>query len=364
MASKNLFRETIEKYRKEILNGKLPYGMLLPPEKQLAEEMKVSRPTIAKVYNALQSEGLVKKKPGSGTQVVFNKDKKRFTFGLLLPGSGETEIFGIVTDQFLVLEKENDFTFLWDGTIANNAEMRQNTAVKICQSYIERKVDGVFFSPLERTHQAHNLNETICKMFDANHIPVILMDRDISPFPNRSRYDIVGIDNFQAGYVLTEHMIREGCEKMYFFHRKDSASTVDSRAAGCRMACFDAGIAFNNESIIIGEPSDNELVSKIRIISKKTGILCANDSTAAVLMSALSKLGKIVQMDLLMAGFDDMKYSKLLQVPLTTYRQPLMDIVRNSYLMMLRRIANPNLVSVNVNLTGKLILRESTHFKN
>lgn len=363
MASKNLFRETIEKYRKEILNGKLPYGTLLPPEKHLAEEMNVSRPTIAKVYNALQSEGLVKKRPGSGTQIVFNRDKKRFTFGLLLPGSGETEIFGIVNDQFLILEKENDFTFLWDGTIANNAEMRQNIVVKICQSYIEKKVDGVFFSPLERTHQAHNLNETICKMFDANHIPLILMDRDISPFPNRSRYDIVGIDNFQAGYILTEHMIRAGCEKIFFFHRKDSASTVDSRVAGCRMACYDSGIAFNTESVIVGEPSDIDLVSKIKIISKKTGLLCANDSTAAVLMSALHNLGKFVQFDFLIAGFDDMKYAKHLQVPLTTYRQPLMDIVRNSFLMMMRRITNPNQVSVNVNLTGKLIIRESTHFQ-
>ncbi len=363
MASKNLFRETIEKYRKEILNGKLPYGSLLPPEKQLAEEMQVSRPTIAKVYNALQSEGLVKKRPGSGTQIVFNKDKKRFTFGLLLPGSGETEIFSIVNDQFLVLEKENNSTFLWDGTIANNAEMRQNIVVKVCQSYIEKKVDGVFFSPLERTHHAHNLNETICKMFDVNHIPVILMDRDIAPFPSRSGYDIVGIDNFQAGYVITEHMIKEGCEIIYFFHRKDSASTVDSRAAGCRMACFDAGISFKNENIIIGEPSDADLVSKIRIISGKTGILCANDSTAAVLMSSLNNLGRIVQIDLLIAGFDDMKYAKVLQVPLTTYRQPLMDIVRNSFLMMLRRIANPNQVPVNLNLTGKMIIRESTRFK-
>jgi GntR family transcriptional regulator of arabinose operon len=364
MASKNLFRETIEKYRKEILNGKLPYGTLLPPENHLAQEMQVSRPTIAKVYNALQSEGLVKKRPGYGTQIVFNKDKKHYTFGLLLPGSGETEIFSIINDQFLLLEKENNSTLLWDGTIANNAEMRQNIVIKICQSYIDRKVDGVFFSPLERTHHAHNLNETICKMFDMNHIPVILMDRDISPFPNRSAYDMVGIDNFQAGYLLTQHMIKEECEKIFFFHRKDSASTVDNRAAGCRMACFDAGIAFSKENIIIGEPSDTELVSTIKIIFGKTGILCANDSTAAVLMSTLSKLGRIVQADLIIAGFDDMKYSKLLQVPLTTYRQPLMDIVRNSFLVMLRRIANPNLVPVNLNLIGKMIIRESTHFQN
>ena len=363
MASKNLFYDTIEKFRKEIVNGKLPFGSLLPPEKELAESMKVSRPTIAKVYNALQNEGLVKKRPGYGTTVVFNKDKKRFTFGLLLPGSGESEIFGIINDQFLVLEKEKDFNCLWDGTIANNAEMRQNIALQICQSYIDKKVDGVFFSPLERTHKAVHINETICKAFDSKNIPIVLIDRDITTFPNRSKYDMVGIDNFHAGYIMTEHLIQGGCEKIYFFHRKDSASSVNIRIAGCRSACFDAGVAFSYENIIAGEPSDTELVGKMKIAPKKTGVLCANDSTAAILMSTLNKLGIPVAKDILIAGFDDMKYAKHLQVPLSSYRQPLLDIVRNSYEMILSRISNPNQTAVNIYLIGKLVMRESTKFK-
>jgi GntR family transcriptional regulator of arabinose operon len=363
MASKNLFYDTIEKFRKEIVNGKLAFGSLLPPEKELAESMKVSRPTIAKVYNALQNEGLVKKRPGYGTTVVFNKDKKRFTFGLLLSGSGESEIFGIINDQFLLLEKEKDFNCLWDGTIANNAEMRQNIALQICQSYVDKKVDGVFFSPLERTHKAVHLNETICKVFDSKNIPLVLIDRDIASFPNRSKYDLVGIDNFHAGYIMTEHLIKGGCEKINFFHRKDSASSVNLRIAGCRSACFDAGISFSDENIIAGEPSDAELVGKMKILPKKTGVLCANDSTAAILMSTLNKLGNPVSIDILIAGFDDMKYAKHLQVQLTSYRQPLPDIVRNSYEMMLSRISNPNQAAVNIHLTGKLIVRESTRFK-
>jgi GntR family transcriptional regulator of arabinose operon len=363
MPPKNLFYDTIGKFRKEIVNGKLPFGSLLPPENELAESMRVSRPTIAKVYNALQNEGLVKKRPGYGTTVIFNKDKKQFTFGLLLPGSGESEIFGIINDQFLVLEKEKDFNCLWDGTIANNAEMRQNIALQICQSYIDKKVDGVFFSPLERTQKAIHLNETICKTFESKNIPIVLIDRDITSFPNRSKYDIVGIDNFHAGYIMTEHLIKVGCEKMYFFHRKDSASSVNIRIAGCRSACFDAGIAFSYDNIVSGEPSDTELVGKMKIVPKKTGVLCANDSTAATLMSTLTKLGNTVPAEVIVAGFDDMKYAKHLQVPLTSYKQPLLDIVRNSYEMILNRISNPNQAAVNIYLTGKLIVRESTRFK-
>jgi GntR family transcriptional regulator of arabinose operon len=362
MASKNLFHNTIEKFRKEIINGKLPFGSLLPPEKELAESMKVSRPTIAKVYNALQNDGLVKKRPGYGTTVVFNKDKKRFTFGLLLPGSGESEIFGIINDQFLLLEKEKDFNCLWEGTIANNAEMRQNIVLQICQSYIDKQVDGVFFSPLERTHKAVHLNETICKFFDSNNIPIVLIDRDITAFPNRSKYDIVGIDNFHAGYIMTEHLLKMGSEILYFFHRKDSASSVNIRIAGCRSACFDAGVSFSSDNIIAGEPSDTELVAKMKIVPKKTGVLCANDSTAALLMSTLNILGNTVATKTLIAGFDDMKFAKHLQVPLTSYRQPLPDIVRNSYEMILSRISNPCQAAVNIHLTGKLIVRESTKF--
>ncbi len=362
MASKNLFQSSIEKLRIEILSGKLSFGSLLPSEKELADSLKLSRPTIAKVYNALQNEGLVKKKAGSGTTVVYNKDKKNFSFGLLFPGSGESEIFRTISDQFLLLEKEKDFNCLWEGTIANNVEMRQEAVLKICHYYFESKVDGVFFAPLERTNKANRLNETVCKFFHSKNIPLILLDRDINSFPHNSRYDIISLDNFHGGYVMAEHLISAGCKKIYFFHRKDSASSVYHRLAGCLTACFDAGIPFNNENIIDAEPSDFDVVRKIKIISKKTGIVCANDSTAAVLMSTFHELGAKVSVDFLIVGFDDMEYAKNLHVPLTSYRQPLMDIVRVSHEMMMSRISNPLKGRVNTILSGKLIVRESSKF--
>ena len=131
-AVSSLITKTVEKLRNDILNGKLIYGTLLPTEKELAESLNVSRPTVAKMYNILQREGLIRKRPGYGTTVTLNINKKSSTYGLLLPGSAESEIFGIMNDQFLEIEKEGDkTTFLWDGTVANNAEKRQNSILKI-----------------------------------------------------------------------------------------------------------------------------------------------------------------------------------------------------------------------------------------
>jgi GntR family transcriptional regulator, arabinose operon transcriptional repressor len=362
MTIKSIFNDTIKEFRENILNGELSFGTILPTEAELAQKMKVSRPTIAKIYNSLQSEGLVKKKQGSGTTVVYNKNKKQFTFGLLLPGSGESEIFGIINDHILELLKQKDFTCLWDGTIANNAEMRQNLIFKNCQTYIERQVDAVFFAPLERTGKTTFLNNRVCKIFDSVGIPIVLIDRDICPFPKRSKYDVVGIDNFRAGYIMTEHLIEGGCEKIHFFYRKDSAHSVSLRLEGCRAACFDAGIHFNQDNTFCGEPSDYGFIKKIAIVSKKTGILCANDSTAAVLMSSLNNLGLKVSVDFLMAGFDDMKYSKHLKVPLTTYKQPLLDIVMICFNAILIKLTNPHKTACTYNVEGKIIVRESTKF--
>jgi GntR family transcriptional regulator, arabinose operon transcriptional repressor len=362
MTRKNSFIEIFEKFRTDILDGKMVYGNMLPSEKELSEQMGVSRPTIAKVYNTLQSEGLVKKKAGFGTMITHSLDKKQYTFGLLLPGSGETEIFRIIIDQFVQLEKERDFRCLWEGTVANNADVRKEIILRVCHSYIEKKVDGVIFSPLERTDRANDLNQKICNMFDSKNIPVVLMDRDIFLFPNRSKFDLVGIDNYQAGYMMAEHLVEAGCKTIHFFCRRNSAYTVDMRIAGCRSALNDAGIPFTKANIFVTEPNNAEEINKIPIDIKKTGIICANDSTAAVLMSTLSTAGLRIASDLLIVGFDDMKYSRNLQVPLTTYRQPCQDIGRHGIDMMFNRLQNPNQTAVTVSLLGKLIVRESSVF--
>jgi GntR family transcriptional regulator, arabinose operon transcriptional repressor len=329
----------------------------------LSEKLHVSRPTIAKVYNNLQSDGYVQRRAGYGTTVIFSSEKKLYTFGLLLPGSGETEIFRIIIDQFIQLEKEGNFTCFWEGTVANNADVRKEIIMKVCKSYVDRKVDGVFFSPLERTNKANDLNLEICQLFVSKKIPVVLIDRDVYLFPDRSNFDLVGIDNYQAGYVMARHLIEAGCETVYFFCRRNSAYTVDMRIAGCKAAMLDAELTFNEKNILVAEPNDLQLVSEMFMNKKKTGILCANDSTAAVLMSALAQAGLTIGKDLLIAGFDDMKYSRNLQFPLPTSRQPCQDMGRLSTDMMFNRLRNPNQPAVTISLNGKLIARDSSVFK-
>ena len=362
MASKKIL-QSINKFRKDILSGELPYGYLLPSEKVLAESMQLSRPTVSKIYDTLRGEGLIQKKKGYGTSVIYTANKKSRSFGLLFPGAGESEIFGLISDYFLNIEEQNDVKFLRDGAVAYNAEIRKNNILEACQMYIENKVDGVFFAPLERIDIANTLNKNIYELIDKNNIPLILLDRDVDKFPTRSKYPVVGLDNYSAGYLMTKHLIENGGKKIIFLSRRESASSVYKRIMGCKSCCFDYGIPFDKSNMVIGDPSDINTVKAMQIVSGETAVICGNDATAATLMLTLGELGLEVTRDLIMAGFDDMKYAKVLQVPLTSYRQPLLEIVETSYEMMLNRLVDKKKTALNIDISGKIIVRDSSTFK-
>ncbi|WP_353129626.1 GntR family transcriptional regulator [Parapedobacter pyrenivorans] len=363
MSAKTSHKTIYDTLKNQIIKeGFLP-GAMLPTEQTLAKRYDVSRPTIAKVYNQLQEEGFVKKTKGLGTVVTYQHTNTPYTFGLLLPGSGESEIFSIINDQLLRQSESGMFNCFWEGATASSAEIRKSLIESCLESYIQKKVDGIFFSPLERVPDAYELNLKICQVIREAGIPLVLIDRDILAAPDRSEFDVVCIDNFSAGCVMAQHLIDRGCEKLHFFYRPGSASSVDLRLSGVRDTALKHGYAFTESNVFCGSPEDLELVKGMEVIAGKTGIICANDSTAAVLMSSLDDLGIEISKDILICGYDDMKYSKHLKHSLTSFRQPCEEIANISIELLMRRLKENNRIPITVNLKGDIVIRESSQFR-
>lgn len=349
--------------KEDILKGVYPTGTLLPTELTLADKYAVSRPTVSKVYNQLQDEGYVNKKKGLGTIVLFKENVvKTFTFGLLLPGAGESEIFSIINDQILKQSEKMQFNCLWEGATASNADIRRNLIETCCDNYITKKVDGIFFSPLERVADADRINHIICDKIQQAGIPLVLIDRDIVPIPQKSPFDVVCLDNYSAGCLMAQHLIEAGCKRIHFFYRPDSAYSVRIRFLAVKDTVQEHGLPFNEHNDFCGNPEDLEFVRTIPVTKGQTGIICANDSTAAVLMSSLETVGYKIASDLLICGYDDMKYSEHLKCSLTSFIQPCKEIANNSIELMMRRLKNNDREPISVYLNGKIIVRESTRF--
>lgn len=347
--------------RMRIMDKVYAPGTLMPSENELAAEFGVSRPTISKVFSQLLSEQLIIKKRGVGTFVSAESvPEKDVTIGLLLPGAGESEIFASINNQILRESERLNFKCLWDGASANNANTRRVLIETCCNNYIQQGVDGILFSPLERVKDADNVNHLICERVKSAGIPMVLIDRDVVAQPQRSEYDIVGLDNYNAGVLMAQHLIDAGCKNIYFFSRPYSAYSVQSRLMAVSNTVIEAGMDFYKWHHICDNPEDLNVVRNIPIIKGQTGIICCNDATSVVLMSSLYEIGYNCGEDYLLAGFDDMKYSQYLKCPLTSFVQPCDDIAKVSVDLLLRRIEDNSRPVVSVLLNGHIAQREST----
>lgn len=67
----SLYNRVFQGLRRAILSGDLPFNCELPPTRQLADAMNISRSTIIKSYELLRLEGLISSKIGSGSVVTY-----------------------------------------------------------------------------------------------------------------------------------------------------------------------------------------------------------------------------------------------------------------------------------------------------
>jgi DNA-binding FadR family transcriptional regulator len=72
MKNRRMFWQIVEKIEALIDSGMYPPGSRLPPERELAETFKVSRPTIREAIIALEVRGRVEVKTSSGVYVLEN----------------------------------------------------------------------------------------------------------------------------------------------------------------------------------------------------------------------------------------------------------------------------------------------------
>jgi DNA-binding LacI/PurR family transcriptional regulator len=317
--------------------------------------------TAVKAVQQLQQEGLLVRRAGSGTYAAEAPRSQKPMFGLVIPDLGQTEIFETIckgmTESPTSGSREPGWSLSWGHSlpVAN----KEFEAEHLCRQYIEQQVSGVFFAPIEFGPRRDAVNARVLKALKAANIPVILLDRCVEAFPARSEYDIVGLDNRRAGYLMADHLIRQGAKNLGFFAREGSAETVEGRIAGCREAAFAHGMELPKSKVLRRDPGDAEGLTELLRKEKIDALLCGNDLTAAKLMQTLHTLGVKVPDDVRIAGFDDLNYGELLPVPLTTLHQPCLEIGAAAVAAMQARINNPGLPPRSILLNGYVVVRKS-----
>ncbi len=342
----------------EIQAGVYKPGERMPSEALLCERFAASRITVAKAFQGLQRDQLVTRRPGSGTYVESPSRPDALQFGLLIPDLGTTEIFEPICQGIMRSPTAKSHSLTWGHSTGQERDTVK-AVENLCQQYIAQRVAGVFFAPTEFSQTMDDANRRIASMLERAGIPIVLLDRCFEPYPDRSKFDLVGIDNHRAGYILTRHLLQAGANRVVFAMRRNSASSVDARVAGYREALY-ALQHGSHGTVISGDFEDPHYVQEILTRVKPDGIVCANDVTAARLMQTLISLGVKIPGDIKMAGVDDVRYAKFLPTPLTTIRQNCAELGAAAMTTMLSRLERPDQPVRDVFVRFELVIRASS----
>ena len=207
----------------------------------------------------------------------------------------------------------------------------------------------------------------ILELFDKKKIPVVLLDCDIVPFPERSHYDVVGVNDLEAGARIAKHLMDVGARRIHFLICELFPTTFANRLAGAESAIKLAGTKLpNGGNVLYAEADDLKALKKY--LKKQTrrpdAFICSNDAIAAAFKQTLEKAGLRVPEDVMLTGFADLPVAALMSPPLTTVRQNREQMAQAAFRRLLERIADPSLPPCGLFLPAQLVVRDSTRRLN
>jgi LacI family transcriptional regulator len=140
------------------------------------------------------------------------------------------------------------------------------------------------------------------------------------------------IDDERAAYEATRYLVGLGHERIAHIAGSQSHHDAVDRRAGYGRALAEAGLALDPRLIVEGDYTEPSGLLAVQALlgggALFSAIFAANDQMACGARLALYRNGIRVPEDVSLVGFDDQPSSAYTTPPLTTVRQPTLDIGR------------------------------------
>jgi LacI family transcriptional regulator, fructose operon transcriptional repressor len=186
--------------------------------------------------------------------------------------------------------------------------------------------------------------------------PVVLVDR----YERGIEADAILLDNFEAAYRLTDHLITNGHRRIVFIYGSESA-TGRQRLEGHRAAMTKHQLPVHAEGVRPVEDQAREAVlAVLKRSSPPEAVIASSGLILLGVVEALRETRLNIPRDIAVAGFDNMPWTQLVDPGLTVIAQPTYDMGREAMELLLQRIAMPEKAMRQIILRGELIERGSS----
>jgi len=224
------------------------------------------------------------------------------------------------------------------------------------QTFCRMMTDGILLVPCLATNaQIKSIPDLVRDR------PLIYLDRS----PLRSPIDNVMIDNSEAGYAATNHLIGMGHSRIAIITEPLNLLSAMDRLKGYRRALKAEGIKIDPNLIFTGgNTKESAYDIGLRLLDAKrrpTAIVICNNLMTLGFLAALRDRNIACPEEFSVVGFDDCDWSEHVQPSLTVIKQPALEMGAAAAKMLLARIKDKTPRPSKTTLLGfQLIPRLST----
>jgi LacI family transcriptional regulator len=292
----------------------------------IAEKANVSVSTVSRVLRG--SAEVSRPKREAVERAVAELEYRPNIFAQSL-ASGQSMTIGVITQNFgspyydsilqgvlLGLESTEYWPLFADGRWQDKMELNA------LHQLLDRRVDGLIIIGGQLPEE---MLQAVCRT-----TPLLVVGRRLPLLPEHCLY----VKNFEGGYEATRYLIEMGHRSIVHITASHinpvAVDDIQQRRAGYLQAIRDAGWQADPRLVLEGTLQQQSGVLAVEMLLTRgrsfSAIFAANDQMAFGARLALWRRGIRVPDDVSLVGFDDETFAPYMVPPLTTVRQPGVEI--------------------------------------
>lgn len=272
--------------------------------------------------------------------------KKSKMIGLLIPDISNTFFSDIAKNIEAILSKEG-YNLIFCNT-NDSYELQE----KYANLLLGRGVDALIFCLAMGTRE----RALFIERFIEHDIPLVAFDR----FKESDKYSSVSIDNKLGIYEAVNYLYQKGHRKIGCIAGPKFSTSSNVRLEGFIESLERLNIDVDESLIAYGDYRfEGGYEACLKILEQDiTSIMVFNDLMAYGAYKAISDKGLKVPEDISIVGFDNLMFSQMLSIPLTTVAQNTKELSASISTLVLESVENKD-EKKHILIKPELIIRDS-----
>ncbi|CCH51524.1 transcriptional regulator, LacI family [Fibrisoma limi BUZ 3] len=237
---------------------------------------------------------------------------------------------------------------------SNESYLRETMQI---QNLLRSQVEGFILSLSRDTSNCAHVERLIQK-----NVPLVLFDR----YADNMAASKVMVDNREAAFKATEHLIENGCRRIAFLAGPPQLVLSNQRLAGYRDALTKHGLYMGDQYVFHCDyTQENTLMQTLALMSlpqPPDGLLTVSDRIAYPAMYAMKQKGVRIPDDVAVVSFNNEPLSSLFSPSLTSISQPIQEMGMETVRLLLRQLEATDgpITPETTVMPTQLVVRESS----